>query len=148
MVQDIKVCKKCVLKSSIPGISINKDGLCSECVRYERIRKYIKQTLATACDKNKHNVERGSNMYVKKMEELFEQAKKKKRMYDVIVPFSGGKDCAYVLYLLKKKYVNGFRFKSWFPKNGGGEDIDFCLNMKSSSKKKLKTLPSAQVQHP
>lgn len=50
--------------------------------------------------------------------------------------------------LLKRKYINGYRFKSWFPKNGGGEDIDFCLNMKTNSKKKLKTLPSAQVQHP
>jgi GT2 family glycosyltransferase len=50
--------------------------------------------------------------------------------------------------LLKRKYTNGYIFKSCFPKNGGGEDIDFCLNMKNKAKKKLKSLPSAQVQHP
>jgi glycosyltransferase involved in cell wall biosynthesis len=50
--------------------------------------------------------------------------------------------------LLKRKYINGFHFKSCFPKKGGGEDIDFCLHMKNESKKKLKALPSAQVQHP
>lgn len=52
--------------------------------------------------------------------------------------------------LIKKKALDGIRFdQETFPKKGGGEDIDFCLNIiKKFKNKKMKTVSSAKVKHP
>jgi len=52
--------------------------------------------------------------------------------------------------LLKKEAIDNIRFdQDTFPKKGGGEDIDFCLNVvKKADDKMLKTKPSAEVKHP
>ena len=38
------------------------------------------------------------------LQRMFNDCRKKKRFYDVLVPFSGGKDSTYALYLCKKKF--------------------------------------------
>ncbi len=51
--------------------------------------------------------------------------------------------------LLRREAVGNFRFQDKiFPKFGGGEDIDLCLNIIHQTGKKLKTFPEARVLHP
>ncbi|MGB9929748.1 MAG: hypothetical protein ACPK85_15335 [Methanosarcina sp.] len=80
------VCKKCILDSDIPGITINeKTGLCHFCETYKPLSEQEK------------------NDYLGKIEELFEKSQGKGN-YDVIYALSGGKDSSYTLYKLKKDY--------------------------------------------
>ncbi len=80
------VCKKCILDSDIPGITINTEtGLCHFCETYAPLSPQ----------------EKGE--YLAKIEELFEK-NRGKGDYDVIYALSGGKDSSYTLYKLKKDY--------------------------------------------
>ena len=49
--------------------------------------------------------------------------------------------------LLRRNVIGDFRFKTIFPKAGGGEDIDFCLNVLKEGKDYLVTVPEAVVWH-
>ena len=49
--------------------------------------------------------------------------------------------------MIQKSKVKNIRFLSIFPKHGGGEDIDFCLNIVKDNKKLFKTVPDALVRH-
>jgi len=82
-------CKRCLLTNKIPGVVIKDDGLCSVCNDYDHEWGDWKE-------KKKEREE----TFVK----LIEDARSKKRLYDVLVPVSGGKDSIYIMYLLKKKY--------------------------------------------
>lgn len=80
------VCKKCVLDSDIPGITINQEtGLCHFCETYAPLSSQEKTE------------------YLTKIEELFKEYGGKGD-YDVIYALSGGKDSSYTLYKLKKDY--------------------------------------------
>ncbi len=80
------VCKKCVLNSDIPGITINKETvLCHFCETYTPLSP------------------REKDEYLAKIEKLFEDCRGKGN-YDVIYALSGGKDSSYTLYKLKKDY--------------------------------------------
>jgi len=70
------------MHEGITGIKITENGLCNHCLEYTPFVPYNKSEL----------------LY------LFEQAKKKNRKYDVLVPLSGGKDSTYVLYLAVNVY--------------------------------------------
>lgn len=82
----VKICKQCILKSTTPGVAINEAGLCSECVRAGKHPGYNLERLA------------------REMETRFARARQEKWPYHALVRFSGGKDSAYLLYLLKNKY--------------------------------------------
>jgi len=82
----ITFCKKCVLSSNLPGVVI-KDGKCSVCLAEEELEKRFSR-----------------KEYIEKMKGVFAQAKAKKRCYDVVVLFSGGKDSSYLIHLLKNTY--------------------------------------------
>lgn len=85
-----KVCKKCILDSSIPGIVINeKTGLCHFCETYNPLSQQEKA--------------RELAWIQKSLEERLE-ARKENCKYDVIFALSGGKDSSYTLYKLKKEY--------------------------------------------
>jgi len=86
--QKRKYCAECFLNSDIFGVNINNNGLCQECV---------------ASKKGSKLQERYKSL-VLKAEKRFSIAKKKNSIYDVLVMFSGGKDSAYLLHLLKNKY--------------------------------------------
>jgi tRNA(Ile)-lysidine synthase TilS/MesJ len=80
------VCKKCILDSDIPGITIDEDsGLCHFCEIYKPFSPGEKEE------------------YIARMEELFQEESGKGK-YDVIFALSGGKDSSYTLYELKKRY--------------------------------------------
>jgi len=98
------VCKKCVLDSDIPGISINKEtGLCHFCETYTPLSSQEKKE------------------YMAKIEALFEEHRGKGN-YDVIYALSGGKDSSYTLYKLKKDYpflkVLAVQFQNGFTSEG------------------------------
>lgn len=50
--------------------------------------------------------------------------------------------------VIKREAIGSVRFLKDFPKFGGGEDINFCLNVISKVHPKFKTIPNAIVHHP
>lgn len=84
---NMKSCIRCLLNTEIPGITIGNDGLCCVCKEYE----------------NKWgNWEQQKQSKLKKLQRKLDKARSKKNIYDVLIPFSGGKDSSYVLYLCRK----------------------------------------------
>ena len=80
------VCKKCVLDSDIPGITINKEtGLCHFCETYNPLSSQEKSD------------------YLTKLKSFLKNTEDRGK-YDVIYALSGGKDSSYTLYKLKKDY--------------------------------------------
>jgi predicted PP-loop superfamily ATPase len=83
---DGKICVRCVLPGTFPGIVFGRDGLCNHCrqaggdadLRSERAK------------------------YERKFRELL--GKGPGSAYDILVAYSGGKDSTYTLCLLKNKY--------------------------------------------
>ena len=50
--------------------------------------------------------------------------------------------------LVSRKAVGPIRFSPKFPKRGGGEDIDFCLNISARTGKLFRAAPKAIAHHP
>lgn len=84
MSKTLKICQKCVLPETFPKISFNEEGVCNYCLEYK---------------KTEPNPEKE-----KELEIIFEKLKNEKKPYHCLVPLSGGKDSAYVLHLVIKKY--------------------------------------------
>jgi hypothetical protein len=82
-------CSRCLLDEDVPGVQIRDDGLCSVCNEYDRVWGNWAET-----EKDRHA----------ELEKILENARKKNRAYDVLVPISGGKDSIYILYLCRKLY--------------------------------------------
>ena len=85
MTQEHILCSKCVCGSGLPGVTIDEDGVCSECTKDPLIRP--------PTDKLIHF-----------MEEAFGKLRNTRPPYHVLVMASGGKDSSYLQYLLKEKY--------------------------------------------
>ena len=82
-------CSRCLLSDDVPGVKIKKEGVCSVCIDHDRVWG----------DWDRKKEERS-----KEITDIFNKIWKKKKLYDVLVPLSGGKDSTYILYLCKKKY--------------------------------------------
>ncbi len=50
--------------------------------------------------------------------------------------------------MVKREAVGDIRFSDSFPKNGGGEDVDFCLRIVERSQKWFASVPEARIVHP
>ena len=95
-----KICNRCVLPDSYPGIHFDEKGICNYCHGYE--------TQWASHDYGKTE---------KKLKKILKAAKAKNRPYDCIVPLSGGLDSSYTLCLIKQfglkplavNYNNGFQ---------------------------------------
>ena len=86
MAKTTNSCKKCVLDSTTPGITISADtGLCQFCEHFT----------PTSPEKKEE--------YRARMDALLNSPKKQGK-YDVIFALSGGVDSSYTLYRLKKEY--------------------------------------------
>jgi len=90
MSEELKRCTRCVLPETYPNIKFNKDGICNVCIEYDKIWKRWKES--------------GYKKTKLKLEKITHNVKRLKRKYDCLVPFSGGKDSSYVLYLCKKVF--------------------------------------------
>jgi hypothetical protein len=85
----MKRCTKCVLPETYPGIQFDNDGVCNRCTEWSLTYGSID-----------YQAQR------QKLEALISEKKQEALLYktpfDVIVPISGGKDSAYVLYIMKE----------------------------------------------
>jgi hypothetical protein len=87
----MKRCKNCILPETYPGISFDQNGVCNRChdwygsfkqVDYAKLRQALDELVVA---KKKEAIEHGLP-------------------FDIVVPVSGGKDSAYVLYVMKEVY--------------------------------------------
>lgn len=83
----MKICTKCVLPETFPGINFDEQGVCNFCREFKGEEK-LKEEKAE---------------YYAKFLELIKQVKGKAD-YDCTLSYSGGKDSTYTLYLLKEVF--------------------------------------------
>ena len=87
----MKRCRECLLPAAVPGAALDAEGVCAACRAYspeapevqagELLRKGFEADLEAALG-----------------------ASRGRGQYDVLVPFSGGKDSAWLLYKLAVEY--------------------------------------------
>ena len=85
--EKIFLCKKCLILSTRPRATFDKNGVCNACLHAE----------AKACKID----------WKKREDELKELSDKFRRIdgyFDIVVPCSGGKDGSYVAWIMKHKY--------------------------------------------
>lgn len=83
----MRLCSRCVLPDTFPGIRFDVDGLCNYCLAY----------------KDRGNQANKKLEYRRKFEELIREYGNK-GSHDALMSYSGGKDSTYALSLLKKTY--------------------------------------------
>ncbi|MCL6589244.1 MAG: hypothetical protein K6U80_04745 [Firmicutes bacterium] len=82
-------CRQCVLHSGIPGVVINSEGLCTACAESKERAKMDRIS---------------SQLFTNKLKDQIAAAKKRKRPFQALVLFSGGKDSAHLLKIVKEEY--------------------------------------------
>ena len=85
----MKLCTRCILPETFPGITFDGEGVCSYCHREEA-------TVAKAPEKKVH--------YRERLDTLIDDTRGRAPVYDAIMAYSGGKDSTYTLQLLKEQY--------------------------------------------
>ncbi len=90
MAGEIRVCQRCLLKSSIPYLSFDDQGVCSVCN-----------------DPRERPTDDFREVAADQLRQLFQRAQHGRGAYDVLVLVSGGGDSAYLLDVM----VNEYRLK-------------------------------------
>jgi len=80
-------CVKCTLPITWETLYLDDEGVCNICRNWDTKQKEIDWTQRE-----------------QQLTTVFEEAKKRKLLYDCIVPFSGGKDSTFTLWALVNKY--------------------------------------------
>lgn len=80
-------CSRCILPDSYPDIRFGRTGVCHKCDEYD-------ETYSSR-DFGKLQTE---------LAQIFDWARSQKKLYDCIVPFSGGKDSSYTLSVCRKQF--------------------------------------------
>lgn len=83
----MKICTKCILPDTFPGISFDEHGICNFCRDF----------------KGEEALNEEKAEYYEKFQELIKQTKGTAD-YDCTLSYSGGKDSTYTLYLLKEVF--------------------------------------------
>lgn len=80
-IRKLRRCTRCLLPETFPGISFDKDGVCSVCKEYKKKELKGEEALRKVLEKNKT----AGNAY------------------DCIVPLSGGRDSCYMIHYMVKE---------------------------------------------
>jgi hypothetical protein len=83
---DKQVCTRCVIPDSFPGLTFDIDGVCSICREYDKNNSEWKSRLP---------------QQRKILDNICSKAKSKHKDFDALIPFSGGKDSSFVLYIAR-----------------------------------------------
>ena len=86
---ELKICKRCILPETFPGIKFTEEGICNHCEREKNLK----------VDSMKKKSE-----YRQKLDHLLRDIKGQAPAYDAIMAYSGGKDSSYTMKLLKERY--------------------------------------------
>lgn len=81
-------CKNCLTHENFPNVELNKECICDSCTDKKDFDKKMSEA---------------KNKFLKEFEEYIYKIKGQEK-YDCVLLFSGGKDSAYMLHLLKEKY--------------------------------------------
>ena len=79
----MRVCTRCILPETFPGIKYDEEGVCNYCLEHKPVRVLGEEAL-----KNKLSYYRS----------------RKRGEYDCVIPISGGRDSSFVLHQMVKKY--------------------------------------------
>ncbi len=88
MVDEKKICTRCVMDLTVPDIHFDKDGICNYC----KIQEHLELDYPRG--------EKGKQDFEKLIDEIKQKGKNKK--YDCVVGLSGGTDSTYLLLLCKQ----------------------------------------------
>lgn len=83
-----KICKRCIVDTTVPGARFDKNGECSYCKIHDKLEKL-------------YPLNKASEIKFKRLIDKI-KATGKNNKYDCIVGVSGGRDSTYTLYLIKK----------------------------------------------
>ncbi len=86
----VKFCKNCFTPNTRPRIVFNSQHICNACLNSK--------------EKKKINWKEKEKEFYKKISNIKKDSKKKKRAYDCIVPWSGGKDSSSIALKLKLNF--------------------------------------------
>jgi len=98
-------CSKCILTSSTPGITFDKNGVCNYCDKYDKLSI------------------QGEEMLI----EILEKCKRTNKKYDCMVGLSGGRDSTYTIWKLVNDYkmnVLGINYNNPFTSEQASKNMD------------------------
>ena len=113
---ELKLCNRCILPETFPGIKFSDDGICNHCNRQKTL------TVDT--------IEKKSE-YRQKLDDLLKGIKGQAPAYDAIMAYSGGKDSSYTMKLLKERYdlrILAYTFDNHFLSPLANENIAKITN--------------------
>jgi N-acetyl sugar amidotransferase len=87
---EYKTCTRCIIDTTVPGVTFDRDGVCSYCKIHDTLDK-------------QYPLGAEGQLRLAKIIESIKASGKGKR-YDCIVGVSGGRDSMYTLYLLVRKF--------------------------------------------
>jgi len=83
----MRLCRKCILPETFPGIRFSNEGVCNLCLEFKGVE----------------HLGRKKKEYEQRFERLVKEYKGK-NSYDALMCYSGGKDSTYTLTILKEEY--------------------------------------------
>lgn len=89
MAEEYRVCARCVMDNTDPGITFDEHGICSACARYVEVRDHSGYRPGVSEKELEHTV-------------TVMKEKSKGLPYDCVLGISGGVDSAYMAYLANK----------------------------------------------
>lgn len=114
----MKICARCILPETFPGIVIDAEGVCSHCRKAEGKSPHVE-------DEKKKYAGKFADLLIS-LNIRIEAAGASARTYDVLMAYSGGKDSTYTMSLLRKKHglrVLAFSFDNGFLSPAAAENI-------------------------
>lgn len=112
----IRICQRCILPETFPGIKFDDQGICHYCRREESRIGRIPEEKAK---------------YREQLDRLMSTVRHRSPTYDAVVAYSGGKDSSYTLKLLKDRYdlrLVALTFDNHFVSDAACENIRRVLD--------------------